>query len=106
MSKDSKRGKQGFASMDETLQREIASKGGQSVPAKKRGFYKNRKLAKEVEVLAAAMLLPRNGPSQGLHARCHCRSVGGALLVSVVADLKGVGDRILGSAVFRSGHLR
>ena len=37
----------GFASMNEDLQRKISSKGGVSVPAQKRGFYKDRKLAKE-----------------------------------------------------------
>lgn len=35
----------GFASMDRQRQREIASKGGQSVPAKKRSFSQNPVLA-------------------------------------------------------------
>lgn len=35
----------GFASMDGSKQREIASKGGQSVPAEKRSFSQNRDLA-------------------------------------------------------------
>lgn len=35
----------GFASMDKARQREIASKGGQSVSAEKRSFSQNRDLA-------------------------------------------------------------
>jgi len=35
----------GFASMDEQKQREIASKGGQSVPDEKRSFSQDRELA-------------------------------------------------------------
>lgn len=35
----------GFASMDATRQREIASKGGQSVPQEKRSFSQDRELA-------------------------------------------------------------
>lgn len=37
----------GFASMDEDRQREIASKGGRSVPAEKRSFSQDRELASE-----------------------------------------------------------
>lgn len=37
----------GFASMDEQKQREIASKGGQSVPDEKRSFSQDRELAAE-----------------------------------------------------------
>ena len=37
----------GFASMDPDRQREIASKGGESVPAGKRSFSKNPELAAE-----------------------------------------------------------
>ena len=37
--------KRGFASMDEERQREIASKGGRSVPAEKRSFSQDRELA-------------------------------------------------------------
>ena len=37
--------KRGFASMDPTLQREIASKGGRSVPPEERSFSKDRALA-------------------------------------------------------------
>lgn len=37
----------GFASMDESKQREIASKGGQSVPAEKRSFSQDHNLAAE-----------------------------------------------------------
>lgn len=39
--------KRGFASMDEGRQREIASKGGRSVPAEKRSFSQDRSLASE-----------------------------------------------------------
>lgn len=37
----------GFASMDLERQREIASKGGRSVPAEKRSFSQDRELASE-----------------------------------------------------------
>ena len=37
----------GFASMDEDKQRDIASQGGQSVPAEERSFSKDRELASE-----------------------------------------------------------
>ena len=37
----------GFASMDEEKQREIARKGGESVPAEKRSFSKDHELASE-----------------------------------------------------------
>lgn len=37
----------GFASMDEQKQRDIASKGGRSVPSEKRSFSQNRNLASE-----------------------------------------------------------
>jgi general stress protein YciG len=37
----------GFASMDEQRQREIAKKGGESVPAEKRSFSQDRELASE-----------------------------------------------------------
>lgn len=42
-----KGGKQGFASMDQAKQRDIASKGGQSVPAAKRSFAQDPALAAE-----------------------------------------------------------
>ena len=35
----------GFASMDRAKQREIARKGGESVPGEKRSFSQNRELA-------------------------------------------------------------
>ena len=41
------RSNRGFASMDPARQREIASKGGSSVPAAKRPFSQNHKLAAE-----------------------------------------------------------
>ena len=37
----------GFASMDEQRQREIARKGGESVPSEKRSFSQNHELAAE-----------------------------------------------------------
>ncbi len=37
----------GFASMDSAKQREIARKGGRSVPDEKRSFSQNRQLASE-----------------------------------------------------------
>lgn len=37
----------GFAAMDPERRREIAAKGGSSVPADKRSFAKNRELATE-----------------------------------------------------------
>lgn len=37
----------GFASMDEEKQREIARKGGKSVPPEERSFSKDRELASE-----------------------------------------------------------
>jgi general stress protein YciG len=39
--------KRGFASMAEARQREIASKGGKSVPAEKSSFSQDRELASE-----------------------------------------------------------
>lgn len=39
--------KRGFASMDPARQREIARKGGASVPADKRSFSQNRSLAQQ-----------------------------------------------------------
>lgn len=42
---ETKKGKRGFASMDPEKQREIARKGGRSVPAEKRSFAQDPKLA-------------------------------------------------------------
>ncbi len=39
--------KRGFAAMDPAKQREIARKGGESVPPEERSFSKNRALASE-----------------------------------------------------------
>jgi general stress protein YciG len=41
------RSTRGFASMDREKQKEIASKGGRSVPSEKRSFSQNRQLAAE-----------------------------------------------------------
>jgi len=45
--KDRGTSNRGFASMDEDKQREIASKGGQSVPPEKRSFSQDPQLAAE-----------------------------------------------------------
>ena len=45
--RQAKSSKRGFAAMDRTKQREIASKGGQSVPSEKRSFSKDPELAAE-----------------------------------------------------------
>jgi general stress protein YciG len=47
MMAEKKTSKRGFASMSPEKQREIASKGGQSVPAGKRSFAQNRELASQ-----------------------------------------------------------
>jgi uncharacterized protein len=43
--RQAKTSKRGFAAMDQAKQREIASKGGQSVPSEKRSFSKDPELA-------------------------------------------------------------
>jgi general stress protein YciG len=45
--KDSKSSNRGFAAMDDDKQREIARKGGASVPDEKRSFSQDRQLAAE-----------------------------------------------------------
>jgi general stress protein YciG len=45
MTKSATKARRGFAAMDPELQREIASKGGRSVPPEERGFSRDRKLA-------------------------------------------------------------
>ena len=52
--------KRGFASMDLERQREIASKGGRSVPAEKRSFSQDRELASSAGPAALAALLARS----------------------------------------------
>lgn len=42
---ETKKAKRGFASMSPEKQREIASKGGKSVPREKRSFFQNPELA-------------------------------------------------------------
>ena len=44
---DNEGSNRGTAAMDEEKRREIASKGGQSVPAEERSFSKDRELARE-----------------------------------------------------------
>ncbi|MBP0574497.1 general stress protein [Mycobacterium tuberculosis] len=45
--KDNNTSNRGFAAMDEEKQREIARKGGASVPDEKRSFSQDRSLASE-----------------------------------------------------------
>jgi general stress protein YciG len=47
MRKNAGTANRGFASMDAEKQREIARKGGRSVPDEKRSFSQNRQLASE-----------------------------------------------------------
>lgn len=47
MPDDLKTSRRGFASMDAEKQREIARKGGRSVPSEKRSFSQNHKLASD-----------------------------------------------------------
>ena len=47
MSMERKTSTRGFASMDREKQREIARKGGRSVPNEKRSFSQNHQLASE-----------------------------------------------------------
>jgi len=47
MANQSGKSNRGFASMDENKQREIARKGGKSVPPEERSFSKDRDLASE-----------------------------------------------------------
>lgn len=47
MANRSGKSNRGFASMDQDKQREIASKGGKSVPPEERSFSKDRELASE-----------------------------------------------------------
>jgi general stress protein YciG len=45
MAEEDKTSKRGFASMDQEKQREIARKGGASVPSHQRSFSRNHELA-------------------------------------------------------------
>ncbi len=47
MADSNNKSKRGFASMNPDKQREIASKGGKSVPGDKRSFSQNRDLASQ-----------------------------------------------------------
>ncbi len=47
MQNEPKTSRRGFASMDAEKQREIARKGGRSVPSEKRSFSQNHKLASD-----------------------------------------------------------
>lgn len=47
MPDESRRSRRGFASMDPAKQREIARKGGRSVPSEKRSFSQDHKLASD-----------------------------------------------------------
>jgi general stress protein YciG len=50
----------GFASMDPVKRREIASKGGKSVPAKLRSFFRDRKLAQAAGKKGGVSVAPKN----------------------------------------------
>ena len=52
--------KRGFASMSPEKQREIASKGGKSVPSEKRSFSQNRDLASEAGRRGGQISRPRS----------------------------------------------
>src|SRR5215212_7252828 len=66
--------KRGFASMDEDKQRDIARKGGESVPDEKRSFSQDPELASEAGKKAAATskttlsVLQRRGARAGRRA--------------------------------------
>ena len=49
------RGRRGFAAMDPERRREIARKGGASVPSEKRSFAQNSDLAREAGRKGGAM---------------------------------------------------
>jgi uncharacterized protein len=57
--------RRGFASMNPERQREIASKGGKSVPAEKRSFSQNRDLAAEAGRKGG--LVSQNGQNANAH---------------------------------------
>ena len=54
------RGRRGFAAMDPERRREIARKGGASVPSEKRSFAKDRDLASFANTLASPAYPGRN----------------------------------------------
>jgi general stress protein YciG len=97
MAEDRKTSNRGFASMDEDKQREIAKKGGESVPDEKRSFSRDHELASEAgrkgeqsvrvgEPLKAGYCMalndrspaqPRKHPSASkAQIRVHCSSLG------------------------------
>ena len=68
MDQENPRSSRGFAAMDPARQREIARKGGESVPSDKRSFSQNRELA-------AAAGRKGGHESQGNFARDRARAV-------------------------------
>ena len=54
------RSTRGFASMDPSRQKEIASKGGRSVPSDKRSFSQNRELAAQAGRKGGQSVAPEN----------------------------------------------
>ena len=56
----SSRSTRGFASMDPAKQKEIASKGGRSVPSDKRSFSQNRELAAQAGRKGGQSVAPEN----------------------------------------------
>ncbi len=59
-----KKSKRGFASMSPEVRREIASKGGRSVPAEKRSYSKNPELAAAAGHKGGKSVPPPSAPSR------------------------------------------
>jgi general stress protein YciG len=63
-----KKSKRGFASMDPARQREIARKGGKSVPAEKRSFSQDAQLASKAGRKGGQSVNPTNRSFSRDHA--------------------------------------
>ena len=66
------RSKRGFAAMDRSKQREIASKGGQSVPSEKRSFSKDPGLAAEAGRKGGQSVAPQSRSSKPGTSTAEC----------------------------------
>lgn len=66
----------GFAGMDEEQRRQIASKGGQSVPAEKRAFSQDRELAASAGRTGGTNSQNNRGSSQNENAERSYNSAG------------------------------
>jgi len=66
MRNDGQKSNRGFASMDQAKQREIASKGGQSVPPEKRSFSQDPNLAATAGRKGGESVPPEAGRKGGL----------------------------------------